>query len=358
MKRTNLLFASLSTFSVIILLSYSCSKSSIPYTQDGNWVTSAYFGGNNRSEAVTFTIGNLAYVASGYDGITRYNDLWSFDPTGNANTGSWTELASMPQTNSTGGGTIRSSGIGFSIDSLGYVGTGYDGYNPMKDFWQYSPATNSWTQKADFIGGARYDAVAFGIGSFGYVTTGYDGLTDHNDNWQYDPASDTWTEKESMPGQKRAQAVAFVYKSKGYVVTGVDNGQATGDFWVFDPSKSGGGSWTQLNRIFNFSSLTFDDGYTNIERWNAAAFVILGTTSGDKAYITTGENGALYTFTWEYDFGTDLWKEKTPYEGVARTGAVGLTVQNRGFVGLGRTSSQPLYDLREFHPNEVFNPND
>jgi N-acetylneuraminic acid mutarotase len=308
---------------------------------------------------VAFTIGNLSYIASGYDGITRYNDLWSFDPAGNANTGSWAELASMPKTNATGGGTIRSSGVGFSIDSLGYVGTGYDGYNPMKDFWQYSPATNTWTQKADFTGGARYDAVAFGIGSFGYVTTGYDGLTDHNDNWQYDPANDVWTEKVSMPGQKRSQAVAFVYQGKGWVVTGVDNGQATGDFWVFDPSISGGGAWTEKNKIYNASTLTFDDSYTNIERWNATAFVILGTKATlDKAYISTGENNALFSFTWEYDLSTDVWKQKTPFEGVARTGAVGLTVQNRGFIGLGRSNSQPLYDLREFHPNEVYNPND
>ena len=357
MKRINI--ALLSSFLFLITL-VSCTKNnSVPYTQDGNWVTRAYFGGANRSESASFTVGNFAYISGGYDGTKRYSDLWQFDPGENSSsTGSWKQLANMPATNAGGGATARSSGVGFSIDSLGYVGTGYDGFNAMNDFWQYSPASNTWTQKADFAGGARYDAVAFGIGHFGYITTGYDGLSAHNDNWQYDPLTDTWTQKESMAGQKRSQAVAFVYQDKAYVVTGVNNSQATNDLWVFDPSQAGD-SWKELRQITNFNTTdTYDDLYTTIARWNAAAFVITGTTGGDKAYISTGENGSLYQFTWEYDFKTDLWKEKSLYEGAARTGAVGFTVQNRGFIGLGRSSGQALDDLREFHPNEVSNLND
>ena len=41
-----------------------------------------------------------------------------------------------------------------------------------KDFWEYDPATNAWTQKADFGGTARLDAVGFSIGSKGYIGTG------------------------------------------------------------------------------------------------------------------------------------------------------------------------------------------
>lgn len=33
---------------------------------------------------------------------------------------------------------------------------------------------------------------------------------------------------------------------------------------------------------------TYDDGYTNIIRRNAASFLILGQPDGDKAYISTG----------------------------------------------------------------------
>ena len=44
----------------------------------------------------------------------------------------------------------------------------------LKDFWEYDPATNAWTQKADFGGTARYGAVGFSIGSKGYIGTGSD----------------------------------------------------------------------------------------------------------------------------------------------------------------------------------------
>ena len=62
--------------------------------------------------------------------------------------------------------------------------------------------------------------------------------------------------------------------------------------------------------------------------------------------------------TWEYDFAHDTWLQKTPYEGPAREGAVGFTVKNRGFVTTGASSSTAFDDLREFHPNEVYNVND
>ena len=57
----------------------------------------------------------------------------------------------------------------------------------------------------------------------------------------------------------------------------------------------------------------------DIVRSNAVAFII-----GDKAYLTTGENGSLLSTTWEYDFATDLWTSKQAFEGAARTGAVGF----------------------------------
>ena len=43
-----------------------------------------------------------------------------------------------------------------------------------KDFWEYDPIANTWTQKADFGGTARAVAVGFSIGSKGYIGTGFD----------------------------------------------------------------------------------------------------------------------------------------------------------------------------------------
>src|SRR6266446_4455264 len=70
------------------------------------------------------------------------------------------------------GGIARHGAVGFSIDSKGYIGTGYDGTNFHEYFWEYNPVTNAWTQKADFGGEARADAVGFSTGNKGYIGTG------------------------------------------------------------------------------------------------------------------------------------------------------------------------------------------
>jgi N-acetylneuraminic acid mutarotase len=175
------------------------SNSSLHYKKNENWVICSSFNGPNRSEAIAFVVGNFAYVATGIDqNFKRYNDLWQYDPAND----NWLQLASLPDINRNGGATARNSGVGFSVGTKGYIGTGYDGYNPMNDFWEYDPSLNEWTQIADFPASARYDAVAFGIQNFGYVSTGYDGSNAQKDFWQYDPSSDAWTQKLSMGDSK------------------------------------------------------------------------------------------------------------------------------------------------------------
>ena len=82
-------------------------------------------------------------------------------------------------------------------------------------------------------------------------------------------------------------------------------------------------------------------------------------------------NNTDITYTWEYDFATDLWTEKTPYEGAARTGAVGFTLvqsvptiagasTTRGFIatGLNQAYTAGFQDLEEFFPNQTYNAYD
>lgn len=72
-------------------------------------------------------------------------------------------------------GIGRSSASGFELNGKGYVGLGYDGTNRLKDFYQYDPSTNTWSQKADYAGTARYGAIGFQVGDKAYIGTGYDG---------------------------------------------------------------------------------------------------------------------------------------------------------------------------------------
>lgn len=332
---------------IISIFIISCNKCCLPVEYPGNWAKRTNFPGDGRSEAVAFTIGNFSYLGTGWSGGNiRFGDFWKYDPTGNK----WEQVASLPQ------GAERSSAIGFSVNNFGFCGTGFDGSKYLNDFYKFDPVANTWTKlNSSFPGIPRSEAVAFGIGDFGYIGTGFDGTNSLNDFYCYDPPADFWT-NIGFPGNKRYGAVTFSFNNQAYVVTGVNNGTLQTDFRVLNPS-SDSVKWTQLRHISNYSSESYDDGYTRIARSNAAAFVI-----GDKAYISTGEkNDTLVSYTWEYDFASDLWGEKTPFEGPNTTGAVGISVAGYGFLGTGRNGNNfaPGSDyFSEFQPSLIENPND
>ncbi len=319
----------------------SCSKSDSSSTDIiGNWKRGSEFEGVGRTESVTFTINDKVYIGGGFDGTNRLNDFWEF----NQSTGSWIRKADFP-------GTARSSAVAFTINGKGYVGTGFDGIKKLKDFWEYNPETDTWKQVADFAGTERYGAVGFSIGSNGYVSTGYDGNY-LKDLWEYSPTSNSWTQKASLTGSKRTDAVVFVYNDKAYVLTGINNGSYLNDFWVYDPATN---QWAEKRKITSVSDDSYDDDYgANITRSNAVAFVM----SGGKAYLALGSISGVTGTTWEYDIATDLWIQKTSFEGSAREGALSFTLNNRGYVTTGHNSSYRFDDLWEFLPFAEQDDND
>ena len=369
MKRINIALFSLMLLGVL----FSCSKASLNYTQNGNWVSRATWAGVPMGYGTSFVVGNNAYVGTGYNPNTptppRLTTMYQYipqtattaqGPTGyDSAYGSWTQIAAFP-------GIGRSSAVGFSIGNYGYIGSGTpDGFTPLADFYKYDPSSNTWSQIPSLSNGTdtfpRFDGVAFSFDTLGYVLTGTDNNYYFGDVWSYSPTTNSWTQHPNMPGSQRARAITWVYNSLGYLLTGYTpgstwaQGNACYDFWKYNPATD---TWTRLRDIYNTSSGTYDDSYTNIIRYWASGFVIKGTSSGDKGYITLGSNGTAYTYTWEYDFATDLWTEKTPYEGTARNGAVGFTVQNRGFIATGISGSAGNSDCREFYPNQIYNQYD
>jgi N-acetylneuraminic acid mutarotase len=315
-----------------------CKKDDNTKNLVGNWVELSDFEGVARSDAVAFAINDKGYVALGYDGDDRLNDIWEYDPARDY----WIQKADFP-------GNARNGAVAFSTSTKGYVGTGYDGYDKLSDFWEYDPQSNAWTQVADFAGSARYGAVAFSVDNKGYVGTGYDGNY-LKDLWMYDPGTNEWSQKVSVGGSKRRDAVAFVINGKGYICTGINNGTYETDFWEYDPGTD---LWTRKRDIANVSSDNYDDDYYNIARTNAVAF-----SAGGLGFVVTGGKGAVSVDTWAYDPGTDLWEEKTSLEGSTRMEAVAFTLANKGYVMTGRSSTYYFDDIWCFYPDDELNEDD
>lgn len=305
----------------------------------GNWVVKSDFEGLPRGSAVSFVIGDKAYVGLGYndDDDNEYlKDFWVYNPS----TDRWDRLADFP-------GAGRTAAVAFSINGKGYIGTGYDGNKKLNDFWEYDPDKNTWTQKDNFLGGARYRAVGFSLNNYGYIGTGYgDDSTDKIDFYRYDPSAATgsqWIKVQSIGGSKRRGATAFTYNNKAYVCTGINNGVSLTDMWEYDPTAD---SWTKKVDLD-------DDDDWSIVRQNASSFVMDG-----KAYVFLGENSATLSDVWEYDFANNTWLAKTDFEGAARTNAVSFTVGGKAILATGQSGSYYLDDVWEFRPYEEYDEYD
>ncbi len=296
-----------------------------------SWVQKAsYVGG--RQVPFCFTIGSKAYIGCGRNyPNTFHQDFWEFDPAINV----WTQKANF-------GGGLRRLTIGLSIGNKGYAGLGESNIGVQtQDFWEYNPATNIWIQKANFGGGFRVYPVSFSVNNKGYIATGMDdSIVYRNDLWEFDPTLNLWTQKSNLPADGRWGASAFSIGIYGYIVGGYPNtginGMLFNDLWQYDVITD---SWTQKHSL-----------PTSAARVDAAAFSIC-----DKGYIGTGEGPALgsdFNDLWQYDPSLDLWTQKTNFGGVARDEGIGFSIGTKGYIGLGVDISSPFYsDFWEYTPD-------
>jgi len=227
-------------------------------------------GGLNRGSASSFSINNRGYICLG-QGQTNpfFQDLWEYNPISKT----WSQKADFI-------GSARRQAVSFVIESIAYVGTGYDISGYTKDMYKYNPTTNSWTQINDFGGTARKEAVGFSIGGQGYIGTGDDGVL-KNDFWQYEPLTDSWTEKASFPGSKRKGATAWGIFPQGFICMGEDiNSNFKRDLWEYNYFSN---TWVQRS------------DFAGEGRSGATNFILNGV-----AFVGSGYNGVFKDDIYSY----------------------------------------------------------
>jgi N-acetylneuraminic acid mutarotase len=241
-----------------------------------------------RIYGIGFAIGNTGYIGLGTANGGAFNDINAFDPV----TNSWTKKSPLPI-----GLELASSMV---INGKAYVGTGdtrsIQGYT--KQFYEYDPAIDKWTAKADFPGGARQETSAYGLSDKGYAGLGEDNNSAQKDWWQYDPGTDSWTRKKDFPGSFSYGGSGFVLNGKIYICT-------VAECWQYDPAND---SWIRKN---------------NVPRQNA---IFRGLTINNKGYLMGAE-------TWQYDEVTDTWTQKATF--TQRIGGALFSIGNKGYYGTG-----------------------
>lgn len=291
------------------------------------WVQKADFGGSGRFYSTGFSMGNKAYIGTGYtQSYYHYgyaNDFWEYDPATNV----WAQKANFI-------GEGRCYAVSFSIGGKGYIGTGEywngAGNTYFKDFYEYDPITNIWTTKASFPGEVRSEAVCFVISNKAYVGVGRNDVSGNKkDFWEFDPALNSWRQIPDFGGAARFGAIGFSVNNKGYVGLGWDGSYAK-DIWEYDPAVN---QWKQKG---NFPGTGFFDG--------------VSFTIGSRSYVGTGYPAA--NDFWEYNPLNDSWTQQKNFPGAGRDGAVGFSIGDKGYIGTGESSIY-LKDFWQYTPSSI-----
>jgi len=297
-----------------------------------HWNKKANFGGDARHRASAFTIGSKGYIGMGHVNSAEhiiYKDIWEYDPA----TNSWTQKADF-------GGGLRYQCAAFSIGGNAYMGLGRNPQNTYeKDFWKFNPLSNTWYPIIDFPGQERRGASAFSINGKGYVGLGQATSGYADDFYEYNPNSNSWTQMADFIGLPRTSAVSFVHNNKAYVGTGHTYSLALKDFYEFTPSSN---YWTQKA----------DVGDTL--RQDATGFVLNG-----EGYLGTGNNvdGSInYKDFWQYNFDSDVWTQVENFRGAARRYMVSFVIGNTAYCGTG-TNGTNLKDFWAYNPLLSVNTN-
>jgi N-acetylneuraminic acid mutarotase len=270
------------------------------------WHQKANFGGIGRHRATGISIGNKGYIGLGHvngSGIDiSYNDWWQFDPASN----SWTQKANYP--------TVNHGAVGFGTSTKGYVGGGsYLG----GEFYCYDPEMNTWTPIAT-CPTTPGDVQCFSIQNKGYIIYS-------TELYEYDPLTNTWSSKADCPVSVTTWASSFSTESSGFVKT-------LSSLYEYKPASD---TWLQRTP------------FPGLMSGGAAAF-----ESDNKGYFICGFSGALSTVTneiWEFNPGNNQWMRIGFFPGTSRRFPVAFSINNKGYFGTG-TNGINMNDFWEYNP--------
>ena len=275
--------------------------------------------------------------------------------------GMWTKKTSI-------GGTGRHRGVGGSAYNKGYFGLGHvNGAGAdisYRDWWEYNPATDSWSQKADYPV-ANHGAVCFSLDNRVYVGGG-SALS--NEFYAFDPLTNSWTPIASCP-LNPGDVQAFSASGKGYVLytNQLAEYSPTSDTWAIRaPLPINASNWSCA--FSNSTSGFVKVGHSLYEYkpsqniWISRANHPGLSTGGSYAfcingigYVTSGYVGALSTVTeevWAFNPASNAWTRVEDFPGSSRRFPSAFTINDKGYFGTG-TNGINLNDAWEYDPSQT-----
>ncbi|OQP65359.1 hypothetical protein A3860_16970 [Niastella vici] len=156
-----------------------------------SWTQKAGIAGSKRSQATVFNVGGKVYLVSGNNNGSALNDIQVYDPSADT----WTALRKLTNSSDESyddkyTSIIRYNAVGFTIGSKAYLATGENG-SMNSHTWEYDPSNDTWAEKTAFSGTARTGALAFTLTTNGtdrgFVMTGRSGTAPFDNMYELQP---------------------------------------------------------------------------------------------------------------------------------------------------------------------------
>jgi hypothetical protein len=251
-------------------------------------------------EYAAFALGSKGYV------INSSGTNYQYDP----GTNTWTRKTGLDE-----GSSLRQGAYGFAIGDLGYVAFGYQ----HDDVRSYDPGTDSWSELSvqELLISAPYrpystavavgDRLFVGNGAYPYMFPG-----------QIGAGSISWHPKVAFPDPAVSTPLCFAFSDVAYWGgTYLGNNQSATTFYRLEPSSE---TWVEigplpqtLRRYFqSYAFVIGNKGYAlndglawifsrETETWRSVAFsgmepnFVASFTIGDTAYLLF-DDGGFYSF--------------------------------------------------------------
>ena len=273
------------------------------------WIQKSSFGGPGRHRATGCATSHRGYMGLGHVNGTgqdiSYKDWWEYDPASDT----WTQKADFP--------VSTHGAVALVVDNCPIVG---GGSALSTQFYKFDPALNTWAPIANCILSNPGDSQGFAINNSGFVYQG-------NQLAKYNPNTNSWSMCATAPMTFGQWTCAFAIEGSGFIKGG-------NQLWEYKPLHD---QWYQRAN------------FPGVSTGGSSAFAIQ-----QHGYVTCGYVGGLSVVTdqvWSFHPATNSWKQEIEFPGSSRRFPVAFAIHDRGYFGTG-TNGINFNDFWQFNPTD------
>lgn len=273
------------------------------------WIQKSSLGGAGRHRATGCANSHRGYMGLGHVNGTgqdiSFKDWWEYDPASDT----WTQRADFP--------VSTHGAVSFVVDNCPVVG---GGSALSTQFYKFDPTQNNWTPIANCILPNPGDSQGFAVNNRGFVYQA-------NQLAKYNPNTDSWSLCANAPMSFGQWTCSFVIEGSAFIKGGTQ-------LWEYKPLHD---QWLQRA------------SFPGVSTGGSSGFAIQ-----QRGYVTSGYVGGLSVVTeqvWSFHPATNTWNQEIDFPGSKRRFIVAFAIHDRGYMGTG-TNGINFNDFWQFNPTD------